>query len=153
MSNLVRWDPFREMMALRKGMDRLFDEMLESPQWPTEGMGEHRLALDVTEKEDRFVVKASLPGINPDDLEINLTDNILTIKGEVRQEEEKEGEKYHLRERRYGRFVRSLTLPVSVNDRQCEATYENGVLTLELPKSEEAKPKRISIKPGKSIEG
>jgi HSP20 family protein len=92
-----------------------------------------------------------VPGIKPEDLDITVTKNTLTIKGEVRQEEEKEEERYHLRERRYGRFARSITLPTSVDADEIEANYENGVLTLRLPKTEEVKPKRIEVKSGEKL--
>ncbi len=154
MSTLTRWDPFREMMALRNTMERLMEDV-ERPLWRAETPEFLRLAVDVSETDDSFIVKASLPGINPEDLDISMTDNVLTIKGEIKMEEEKEGEKYHIRERRYGRFMRSLTFPVPVDADKIEATYENGVLTLVLPKAEEAKPKKIEIKTNghKVIEG
>ncbi len=154
MSTLTRWDPFREMMALRNTMERLMEDV-ERPLWRAETSEFLRLAVDVSETDDSFIVKASLPGINPEDLDISMTDNVLTIKGEIKMEEEKEGEKYHIRERRFGRFMRSLTFPVPVDADKIEATYENGVLTLVLPKAEEAKPKKIEIKTNghKVIEG
>jgi HSP20 family protein len=114
------------------------------------------LALDVAETEDDFLVKASLPGINPDDLEITYNNNLLTIKGEVKEEKDIEEQRYHLRERRYGSFSRSLTLPSTVKADAIEASYEGGVLTLHLPKAEEAKPKRIpvhSVQAPQMIEG
>jgi HSP20 family protein len=153
MANLIRWDPFREMMSMRSSMDRLLDRFFEEPfgEWQTSDWG---LPLDLTEDEDEFVVKASVPGIDPDDLDITLSENTLTIKGEIRKEEEKEEERYHLRERRYGRFTRSISLPASVKSDQIEAEYNKGVLTLHLPKTEEVKPKRIPVRSGgKVLEG
>jgi HSP20 family protein len=147
MSNLTRWDPFREMWSLRNVMDRMMDHWLE-PSWSqTAGWQPMSwdLALDVAETEDDFVVKASLPGINPDDLEITYNNNLLTIQGEVKEEKDVEEQRYHLRERRYGSFSRSLSLPTSVKADAIEASYEAGVLTLRLPKAEEAKPKRIPV--------
>jgi HSP20 family protein len=114
------------------------------------------LALDVVETDEDFVVKASLPGINPEDLEITYNNNLLTIKGEVKEEKDVEEQRYHLRERRYGSFSRSISLPSSVKADAIEASYEAGVLTLHLPKAEEAKPKRIPVQSGqapKMIEG
>jgi HSP20 family protein len=93
-----------------------------------------------------FTVKASLPGIKPEDLNVTLEDNVLTVQGEIKEDETIEEETYHLRERRYGSFSRSLRFPVPVNAGQIEAAYENGVLTLSIPKAEEVKPKRIEIK-------
>ncbi len=156
MSNLSRWDPFREMMSLRSMMDRMFDNSFINAPSSWFQSGNWDLALDVAETDDKFMVKASLPGINPDDLEVTYNANVLTIKGEVKEEEEKEDKRYHLRERRYGAFSRSISLPSSVNAEKIKASYESGVLTLELPKAEEAKAKRIQIQSGagrKVIEG
>jgi HSP20 family protein len=114
-----------------------------------------QLALDVAETEDEFEVKAVIPGINPDDLEVTFTHNTLTIRGESKEEHEKKEARYHLRERRYGSFSRSITLPSDIQSEKIEANYEAGILTLRLPKSESAKPKRIPIlgKERKMIEG
>ncbi len=146
MTTLVRWDPFREMMQLQQAMDRLFESELAStlPLWRQGGAW--ALPLDVIETDDEFIVKASLPGINPDELDISLTDNVLTIKGEIKAEEEAEHVRYHLRERRFGMFQRSISLPVPVDADKVEAVYENGVLILHIPKAEEVKPKHIAIK-------
>lgn len=153
MARLTRWDPFREMMTMRDITDRMLDKFFDEPvsEYRSANWG---LALDVAENEDEFIVKASVPGINPDDLDITVTKNTLTIKGEMRHEEETEEERYHLRERRYGRFARSITLPTSVDSDRIEANYENGVLSLHLPKTEEMKPKRIEVRSGeKMLEG
>ena len=146
MTTLTRWDPIREMMQLQNAVDRLFESELAStlPLWRQSSTA-WMLPLDVIETEDEFIVKASLPGINPDELDISLTDNVLTIKGEIKVEDD-EDVRYHLRERRFGMFQRSISLPVPVNADKVEAVYENGVLTLHIPKAEEVKPKHISIK-------
>jgi HSP20 family protein len=125
-------------------MDRMFDNAFfgEPLEWRTFS-GD--LALDVAENENEFLVKASLPGINPDDLDITFSGKTLTIKGEYKAEEEKEDVHYHMRERRYGSFSRSLSLPTPIKSDAIEAKYEAGVLTLHLPKTEEAKPKRIAV--------
>lgn len=148
MTSIVRWDPFREMAALRNTMDRLFEEpfMQRSILWERPAFEEWSLALDVIEDDDKYTVKASLPGVDPDDIEVTLTDNVLTIKGEMKQDEEFEEENYHLRERRFGRFTRSIALPAKVQADKVEAINENGVLTLYLPKAEEVKPKKIAIR-------
>jgi HSP20 family protein len=156
MSNLTRWDPFREMMSFRSALDRLFDDTFfnRSPGWEDQ-LG-WAPALDVAETGDEFVVKASLPGINPDDLEITYNKSLLTIKGEVQAEREVDDQRYHLRERRSGSFSRSLSLPASVDADHIQASYTAGVLTLHLPKLEEAKPKRIQVHSGdtsRMIEG
>lgn len=148
---LTRWDPFQEMIQLRNAVDRLFDSTI-GPLTTTQP-ATWSLALDVIEKDDEFLVKASVPGINPDDLEITFTDNVLTIRGETKSEEEFKDAKYHMRERRYGSFCRSISLGSRINADKIEANYENGVLTLHLPKAEEVKPKRIAIHSAKMIEG
>jgi len=126
-------------------MDRLFDDtFFGGANWELQPFSGD-LALDVSEMEDEFLVKASVPGMNPDDLEISFSGRTLTIKGETKSEEEKEGQRYHLRERRYGSFARSITLPAPINADSIEARYDAGVLTLHLPKTEEVKPKRIAI--------
>ena len=104
-----------------------------------------RFALNVSEQDDKFLVKAEVPGIPTEDLDISLTDNVLTIKGESHLETEKEGERYHLRERRFGSFMRSFSLPTAVEGDKIAATYDDGILTVEVPKAEEVKPKKISV--------
>jgi HSP20 family protein len=148
MTSIVRWDPFREMAVLRNTMDRFFEEpfMQRSTLWERPIIDEWSLALDVVEDDDKYTVKASLPGVDPDDIEVTLTDNVLTIKGEMKQDEEVEEKNYHLRERRFGRFTRSIALPATVQADKVEAINENGVLTLYLPKAEEVKPKKIAIR-------
>lgn len=150
---LTRWDPYREMMSMRRAMDRLMDSTF-GDDWDS-GTTEWSLPLDVIENEDDFVVKATVPGVKPEDLEVTYNNGALTIKGEVKAEEEKKEGKYHLRERRYGTFVRTVALPTDVKPENIDAEYHDGVLTLTLPKAEEVKPKRISIKgiQNKLIEG
>ena len=147
MNGLTRRDPFRDLLSLRSAMDRMFDDTFRGSQWDwPQAMGGVDLALDVSEKEDEFVVKASVPGINPDDLDISFSDRTLTIKGEVREETEDKDEQYHLRERRYGSFSRTITLPTAVQADAIDANYDRGILTLRLPKAEEVRPKRIPVK-------
>ncbi len=145
-SNMVRWDPFREMVTLREAMDSLFENAMITPFTGGQQTMGGNLPLDVTENEDNFVVKASVPGIDPNDLEITVNSDVLTIKGETKAEDEKQGERYHLRERRWGSFSRSISLPTPVKTDAVEADYHNGVLTLTLPKTDEVKPKRITVK-------
>jgi HSP20 family protein len=141
----TRWDPFREMMVVRNPRGRRFDgDLSVAPSsWKSFNWS---VALDVVESEDEYLVKASLPGINPDDLEITFSDNQLTIKGEVNEEEELDEAQYHLRERRYGKFTRSIKLPSGIEAEKIEANFDRGVLKLHLPKVEEVKPKKITIK-------
>lgn len=151
MANLTRWDPFRELASMREMMDRVFDRELSAPaSWSTDW----NLALDVVENPDSFVVKASVPGVKPDDLEITYNDRVLTIKGEMHEDRAVEQSRYHMRERRYGKFSRSISLPGTIDADHIQANYDAGVLTLTLPKTEEAKPRRIAIQNGsKIIEG
>ena len=103
------------------------------------------LPLDISESENEFVVKVSLPGIRPEDVQIMVHGDMLTIRGEIKAEEEKKDEHFHLRERRYGQFQRTVRLSAPIRSDQAQANFENGVLTLTLPKAEEAKPKQIKI--------
>ncbi|HMT20116.1 MAG TPA: Hsp20/alpha crystallin family protein [Promineifilum sp.] len=151
MSKLVRWSPIREAADLFNEFDRVFESPLYRarrgmPLRTNDVVGSWSLALDASEKGDAFTVKASLPGINPDDLNVTLEDNVLTIQGELKDDETIEEETYHIRERRYGSFSRSLRFPVPVDAKSIVAEYENGILTLTVPKAEEVKPKRIEVK-------
>jgi HSP20 family protein len=147
MANLVRWDPVRDMVSLREAMDRLFEESFVRPRnWPATAEGVATLALDVFETEDEITVKASIPGMKSEDIDISVTGDTLTIKGETQEEKEEKDGNYHLRERRYGAFQRSVVLPTLVNADKAEAEFKNGVLTLSLPKVEEVKPKSIKVK-------
>ncbi len=152
MTLVRRWDPFREMAELRATMDRLLNETRQLPLMATEETI-WMLPLDVSETEDAYIVKASIPGVDPDDIDITLTDNVLTIKAEIKEEKEVEEAKYHLRERRFGVFSRSITLPTAVDADKVEAVYEQGVLTLTIPKAEEVKPHKIEVRTHKMIEG
>jgi HSP20 family protein len=142
---LTRRNPFRDLLDMRETMNRMLERDFSGQ--PTL-QNDWDLALDVAEKPDEFVVKASLPGINADDLEITYNDNLLTIKGEVKGESEDKDENihYHIRERWSGSFSRSVSLPSTVKADDIQASYEAGVLTLHLPKREEVKPRRIAVK-------
>ena len=144
MTRIVRWNPYREMYNLINAMDRRVDSRYLSPRYLT--ANSWGLALDVSESEDAYLVKASLPGINSDDIDVSIESNVLTIKAEAQQEEESEDRRYHMRERRYGSYCRSISLPNSVKIEAVDALYENGVLTLSLPKVEAAKPMNIAVK-------
>ena len=125
-------------------MDRLLQSSVVRAGGLT-GTAGGMLPLDVAETENEFVVTASLPGVKPEDVEIAVQNNTLTLRGEVKAEEEQQGKQWHVRERRFGSFQRSVTLPTAVNADACGARYENGLLTVTLPKAEAAKPKRIRI--------
>jgi HSP20 family protein len=137
-------------------MNRMFEDAFRGSQWDwpqamgAQVLGGVDLELDISEKEDEFVVKASVPGINPDDLDISFSGQTLTIKGEVKEENEDKNEQYHVRERRYGSFSRTINLPNSIQADAIEANYDRGILTLRLPKAEEVRPKRIAVKANES---
>ncbi len=144
--SITRWEPFRDLISLREAMDRLFEESWVRPRagWllPTE----ETLAIDMYETPDNVVVKTAVPGVKPEDIDITITGNSLTIVGEAKAEERVEEKNYIRRERRYGRFSRSISLPSGVQGEKAEATFEHGLLTLTIPKAEEAKPKVIKVK-------
>ena len=149
---LIRWNPYREMIALNDMMNQLSDNSPASRTAWTESV-RWNLPLDVIETNDAFIVKASVPGLNPADIEITFQDNLLTIQGEYKEEPDNDESQYHLRERRSGTFGRTITLSEHIQDDKIEAHYENGVLTLHLPKAEEIKPKRIQVQASKMLEG
>lgn len=146
MARIVRWDPFREMVAIRREMDRLVDDSLTGENWDQTFNWE--LPLDVKETQDDYIVKATLPGVNPDDIQITYNNGMLTIQAERQAEQEKKDEHFLVREQRFGTFSRTINLPVAIDSNKIEADYDNGVLTLHLPKTEETKPRRIPIKSG-----
>jgi HSP20 family protein len=150
MVNLVRWEPFNDLVSLRDAMDRLFAESVVRPRGRfLAPFGEGGLALDIYDAEDAIVVKTAVPGVKPEDVEVTVTGDTLTIKGESKDEEEVKEENYIRRERRFGSFCRSIALPTNVVADEAEATFENGILKLTFPKAEEAKPKVIAVKPAK----
>lgn len=154
MKTIVRWNPQRDMQLIQNEFDRLMDSFFTPTTAANPLMANLNLALDVAEDEQSYTITAALPGVKGDDLDITLHKDVLTIKGHIRQEEEREGVRYHLRERRYGEFSRSIRLPENVNAEAIEAGHEDGVLTVRVPKAEAVKPKRISIggQNGKTIE-
>lgn len=144
MTRLVRWEPYREAMSIRDLMDRFFNEPMGGLR--TWNNGDHAPAVDLYQTDDEVVVKAVLPGIKPDDISISVTGDVLNLRGTVTEETERGDATYYLRERRQGEFSRSLPLPAPVVADQAKAEFENGILTLTLPKAEEVKPKTIAVK-------
>jgi HSP20 family protein len=143
---LTPWRPF-EFDRIRREMDRLWDSFLEGrPMRRAEESGEWLPSLDVSETKNDVVIKAELPGMDPKDIDISLANGFLTIKGEKKHEKEEKEENYHLVERSYGSFTRSVRLPREVQSDKISASFKNGVLRVTLPKSEEAKKKEIKIK-------
>lgn len=146
MSNLIRWEPAREMMTLREAMDRLFDDAFTRPLGFAGGNNWSVPAVDMYQTDNEVVVKASIPGVKTDEVQISVTGETLTIKGEVKQKEETKEKAYHIREQRWGTFERTLALPTDVVADKAKAEFENGILTITLPKADEVKPKTITIK-------
>jgi len=145
MSNLTRWEPVREMMTLREAMDRLFDDAFTRPISLRDG-GWSSPAIDMYQTDDEVVVKAALPGFKADEVQINVTGDVLVLRGEMKHEEEKKDLAWHIREQRWGSFERSIALPTDVRADKSNADFENGILTITLPKAEEVKPKTITVK-------
>lgn len=142
--NLSVWDPFREMEELLDRYGRSARKSLAKSDDKTFEVGDWMPVVDIDETEDAFIVKAELPGVEKDDVSVNVDNGVLTIKGEKKIETE--DKKCHRVERAYGSFIRSFTLPQEINAEKIEAEYKNGVLNLTIPKSEEAKPKQIEVK-------
>ncbi|GBD24242.1 Spore protein SP21 [bacterium HR29] len=138
---VVTWDPFRELAAWRERLQRLFGE------WPEVGEfeGTAGLAIDVYQDDRGYVVKAAVPGVKPEDVEITVDDDVLRIKAESKQEEEVKEDRYLRREIRWGAVQRALRLPPDVDVDKIEASFENGILTLRLPRKPEAKPRTIKV--------
>lgn len=145
MASLIKWEPFSDLISLRDAMDRLFEESFVRMRGLPTLFGPETLALDMYETPDSVVVKTAVPGVKPEDIEITITGDILTIKGETKAEEKVEKANYIRQERRYGAFSRSLSLPSTVVADKATAEFENGILTLTLPKAEEVKPKTIKV--------
>jgi HSP20 family protein len=150
--SLIRWDPTREMISLREAMDRLLGESFIRP-WSKLGtfFGDETPALDMYETDDEVVVEAAVPGVKPEEIDVQVTGNVLTIKGERKEEKKEEKASYISQERRFGSFSRSVTLPADVDMDEAEAEFEHGVLTLTLPKLESVKPKTIKSRPNNAV--
>jgi HSP20 family protein len=147
MSSMMPWEPSRDIVSLRDMMDRLFEDAFITPRGAITTRGGSELALDMYETNDAVVVKAALPGVKPEDVDITITGDTLTIRGETEQEKEDKEGNYLRRERRYGEYVRSITLPSGLQIDKADASFDNGELTLRIPKSEQARPKSIKVKP------
>jgi HSP20 family protein len=146
MTTLVRWNPFTGIYSLRHAMDTL-EDFAPIKVWSRAEPADLTFPTDLMETDDHVVVTAVLPGIKPDEVEIEVTDGILTIKGEVKHEQKTERDNYYSREIRYGTFSRSIQLPTRVNHKNAEAEFENGILTVSLPKAEEVRPQMIKVRP------
>ena len=155
MATMTRWDPFQDLRTAQ-------DEMAQMSPMLAHALGLHGQpqgsatatawapALDISERKDAYLVTVELPGVEADDLDITLEDGLLTIQGERHFAHDSSEQQFHRVERRYGAFRRSITLPAHVQADQIQATFDNGVLQLLVPKMEEAKPKRIQVRPGRA---
>ena len=147
MMNLVRWNPYGEMTAMKNRINRMFSE----PYWATRrmddesDMGMWNPAVDLYEKDDHFVIKAELPGVDKKNILVDLKDRMLTISGERSYENEAKEENYYRRERSYGKFQRAFTLPADVDSDKIKAEFRDGLLQIEVPKPEQQKPKQVTI--------
>lgn len=152
--NLTRWEPFRDMMTLRQAMDRLMEDSIVPTPRLFGTLGEVGApAVDMYQTPKEMVVKAALPGVKPEELDISITGDTLTIKGETKSSEEVKREDYIYQEHRYGSFSRTVALPADLQTDKAEAAFDNGVLTLTIPRAEEARPKTIKVKTKGVIEG
>jgi HSP20 family protein len=154
MRSLIRWNPRNDVEVNDpfRGFDQMFDDLWRN--WPARFVSEGstgllRPAMDVIESDKDLTIRVDLPGLKPDDVKVEVEDNILTVSGEVGDTVEKEGDRYHYRERSYGAFQRSVRLPGSVDTDKVDATFENGVLNIILPKLPQAQPKQIAVKANK----
>ena len=155
-TTLTRWDPFNELANMRGVMDRIFDQSVgRFPAFrsSSEDLGPATLGIDIYETPAEYVVKAAVPGIDPKDIDISVEDEVLTIKGEYRQENDITEESYLRRELRSGAFQRTLRLPPTVAVENATANFEHGVLKLSLPKKAEARARSIKITPAGVLEG
>jgi len=146
MANLIQWEPFGEMVSLRDAMAGLMEESFLRPGALGSPEASGVVApIDIYETDDGLELKAAVPGVKPEEIEVTITGDVLTIKGEYKQEEQAAKRNYLRQERRFGSFCRQLTLPPGIDSGKVHADFENGVLTLTMPKAESVKPKSIRV--------
>jgi HSP20 family protein len=153
---LIRWEPVRELSTVQNEMNRLFNTFFDS-RTPSHGAGRAVArrwtpALDVVENDEHFVLRADLPGLSENDVKIEVEDNVLTISGERKSEHEQTSKGYYRVERSFGSFSRSLTLPEGVDADAIQASFDNGVLEIQIPKPEQPKPRKVQISVGSQTE-
>ena len=162
MTTMMRWDPFQDLRDAQEEMAQV-SQMSQMSQMLARALGLHAQqgssrataaawapALDISERKDAYLVTVELPGVEADDLQVTLEDGLLTIQGERHFAHDSSEQQFHRIERRYGAFRRSITLPAQVQAEQIEASCDNGVLQVVVPKMEEAKPKRVQVRPGRA---
>ena len=145
--SIMKWRPRRDLVSIRDEMNNLFDSFFSGWPEPRKGLleGEWAPSIDVAETEDEITVTAELPGVKQEEVDITIADDVLTLKGEKKEEKEVKEKNYHRIERSYGSFQRSIALPTGVQADKAKATYKAGILKITVPKVEEAKPKQIKI--------
>ena len=145
--NVVRWSPWREMTTLQNRINRFFDDdFFPALRFDKElGIGSWRPVVDIYDEGDTIVIKAELPGVDKKDIEVDLKDHVLTLKGERNYENEVKEDNYYRKERAFGRFNRSFTLPADVDPEKIKADFKDGVLKIDIPKPEEKKPKKLTV--------
>jgi HSP20 family protein len=146
--SITTWRPFQDLDEIERRLDEGFGQWLTPKAWRRFPLAEKEWlpAFEMFEKEDKFVVKAELPGMKQEDVDISVTDSMLSVKGEKRSEREAKEEDYYFSERSYGSFLRSIDLPSNVDTEKIEASFDDGVLVIDLPKIPEAKPKKVTVK-------
>jgi HSP20 family protein len=155
MTTMTRWDPFQDLRSAQDEMAQMSPMLAHALGLHAHQQGNGRAtawapALDISERKDAYLVTVELPGLKPEDLDITMEDSLLTIKGERQFTPESSEQQFHRVERRYGAFRRSITLPAHVTAEGIEASFEDGVLQILVPKAEEAKPKHIQVRPGRT---
>ena len=145
--NLVKWNPWREMELFHRPFKSMLDESLFPTSWLNgeSGLGVWDPAVDIYDDNDKIVIKAELPGMEKKDIDVDLKDHVLTLKGERTYENEEKNGGYYHRERAFGKFQRSFRLPVDSEPDKIKADFKDGILTIEVPKPEEEKPKKITV--------
>ena len=142
---LIKWEPSEGLSALRRDMNRLIDDFLGDGPFHFERESAFSPNIEVSDTKEAVVVKAQVPGVSQDNLQVSVTDDTLTLKGEIKEEEKKEEKNYYRREFRYGSFARTIPLPAAVQSEKAEAKLKDGVLEITMPKSEQAKVKEIPV--------
>jgi HSP20 family protein len=156
MTTMMRWDPFQDLRSAQDEIPQMSPMLAHALGLHARQQGDRAMptawapALDISERKDAYLVMVELPGVEPDDFQITMEEGLLTIQGERQFDQESSEQQFHRVERRYGAFRRSITLPAQVQAEQIEASFENGVLQIVVPKMEEAKPKRIQVRPGRA---
>ncbi len=147
---MQRWDPFSDLRQMQDTMDRMWRRIGTTPANAGSGpeIEAWAVPLDVTQKGDNTVIRASMPGVSPQDIQVSIEDNVLTIRGETAKEYQDEDETYLMRERRTGSFHRALRLPDAVDPDRVEPRYENGVLTITVPKAEAKRARQLTVQVG-----